>query len=145
MTLPAAQNINLVACVSLSSGEVVPGEPNSQERQLFNFPGTTGAWLAATGANQGIVIPVVLAAAATGVSVDLANYVSSAIVISILDRGGTGCIVGKGSVANTRDTLAPYGFKLYTAGESTPATLIFDNSSTSSEAIIEITVIGNSV
>lgn len=132
MATPSAEQINVRLAVS-------HGSTLGSERSILDYtePDTT------TG-NQGVVIPLELAAGATDQSVNLASYVDTCDAITIKERAGVGLKVGLAAGGTKWRVGASKAMAVCWNNTVTPPTLYFDNESGANKCFLEIGVCGGS-
>lgn len=131
MAAPTAEQINLRIYASLGD---VPGA----ERIAVDYTESSS-----TEGNQVAVIPLEFAASEANTSLDLSDFVDTATIIAVIDRGGTGIDVGH-SNTGTKVAVAANGPFVFKNRASTPPTLYFTNPSGSDKAFILVAVMGSS-
>lgn len=130
--MAAPSNQRLRASVALSLGDVDGDLP-----PLLNFAELTTAQ-----ANSWLRLPLDLAASAVNQTVNLATYFSSVSYIAVVDKGGTGLLVGTATGISGRCKVAANKLFVYCNGDATPPTLYIDNVSTTDAAFVEVYAFG---
>lgn len=83
------------------------------------------------------------AASAVNQTLDLSGFFSSVSWIAVVDKGGTGLLVGTASGTSGRLNVGAGKAIVFSNGASTPPTLYIDNLSSTDAAYVEIIAIGN--
>ena len=127
-TPPTAQTVSY--SVMLKHGNTLGSERIICNNQIS----TTG--------NQPLIINQDLAAGATNVAVNLANFIDTANFITLTDKGNQGFTVSTAS-GGASFQVAPGGSFSYQNGNATPPTLYLNNSSGTTKNYVEIGVVGS--
>lgn len=83
------------------------------------------------------------AASAVNQTLDLSQFFSSVTWIAVVDKGGTGLLVGTATGTTGRLNVQAGKAVLFANGNSTPPTLYIDNLSSTDSAYVEIIAIGS--
>lgn len=83
------------------------------------------------------------AASATNQTLDLSGFFSSVTWIAVIDKGGTGLLVGTATGTTGRMNVQAGKALVFANGAGTPPTLYIDNLSSTDAAYVEIIAIGS--
>ena len=130
MAAPTSQRLRASVMLSLgdTDGDIPP---------CLNFAELTTAT-----ANSWLRLPLDLAASAVNQSLNLATYFTSVSWIAVVDKGGTGLLVGTASGTSGRCNVAASKMLLFCNGDATPPTIYIDNVSGTDAAFVEVYAFG---
>ncbi len=130
--MAAPSNQRMRTSISMSLGDTDGDIP-----PILNFAELTTAQ-----ANSWLRLPLDLAASATNQTLNLATYFTSVTWIAVVDKGGTGLLVGTATGTSGRCKVAASKMLAFCNGDATPPTLYIDNVSSTDAAFVEVYAFG---
>ena len=115
---------------------LTPGDTDGDIPSILNF-----AELTTETANNYAKYSVELAASATNQTVSLSSF-TTVTWIAVVDRGGTGLLVGTATGTTGRMTVKASKLALWSNGAGTPPTIYLDNVSVTDSAFVDVYVFG---